>query len=121
MSKKEPDDIKFSTEAFDHLANKTRNERYVLRLYIAGMTPKSMKAVENIKKICEEELQDCYELEVIDITQQPHRIKEEDLIATPTLIKKLPLPIRKFIGDMSNTERIIVGLNLVCKKNTNPT
>ncbi len=116
LSKKEANDFKSSTEEFEQSAKKPRHERYVLRLYIAGMTKKSMMAVENIKRICVEELQDCYELEVIDITQQPNRIKEEDLIATPTLIKKLPLPIRKFIGDMSDTDRIIVGLNLVRKK-----
>ena len=80
------------------------------------MTPKSIKAIENIRKICEENLQGRYELEVIDIYQKPDFAKREEIIAAPTLIKKLPLPLRKFIGDMSNTEKILVGLNLVSKK-----
>ena len=79
------------------------------------MTPKSIKAIENIRKICEENLQGRYELEVIDIYQQPAIAKKEEIIAAPTLIKKLPLPLRKFIGDMSNEEKILIGLDLVSK------
>jgi circadian clock protein KaiB len=89
---------------------------YVLRLYVTGMTPKSINAIENIRKICEENLKGRYELEVIDIYQQPEFAKKEEIIAAPTLIKKLPLPLRKFIGDMSNKEKILVGLDLVPKK-----
>ena len=88
------------------------NRKYVLRLYIAGMTPKSTSAIMNVRKICEEHLKGRYELEVIDIYQQPTLAKGEQIIAAPTLLKKLPLPLRKFIGDMSNTERILVGLDL---------
>jgi circadian clock protein KaiB len=91
-------------------------ERYVLRLYIAGTTPKSTRAVMNIKEICERSLQDRYDLEVIDIYQQPVLARGEQIIAAPTLIKKLPLPLRRFIGDMSDTERILVGLDLKPKK-----
>ena len=91
-------------------------EMYVLRLYVTGMTPKSINAIENIRKICEENLKGRYELEVIDIYQQPEFAKKEEIIAAPTLIKKLPLPLRKFIGDMSNKEKILVGLDLVPKK-----
>jgi circadian clock protein KaiB len=87
-------------------------ETYVLRLYIAGKTPRSTQAIMNIKKICEENLKNHYELEVIDIYQQPELAKDAQIIAAPTLIKKLPLPLRKFIGDMSNRERILVGLDL---------
>ena len=80
------------------------------------MTPKSIKAIQNIRKICEENLKGRYEFEVIDIYQQPEYAKKEDILAAPTLIKKLPLPLRKFIGDMSNEEKILIGLDLVPKK-----
>ena len=80
------------------------------------MTPRSINAIENIRKICEENLQGRYELEVIDIYQQPEYAKSEEILAAPTLIKKLPLPLRKFIGDMSDKEKILIGLNLVPKK-----
>ena len=87
-------------------------EQYVLRLYVAGMTPRSTRAIANIKQICEEHLQGRYELEVIDIYQQPGPGQGEQIIAAPTLIKKLPLPLRQFIGDMSQTEKILLGLDL---------
>jgi len=85
---------------------------YILKLYVTGFTPASTRAITNIKKICEEHLKGRYELEVIDIYQHPVLAKGEQIIAAPTLIKKLPLPLRKFIGDMSNTERILIGLDL---------
>jgi circadian clock protein KaiB len=88
------------------------NEQYVLKLYISGTTSKSVRAIQNIKKICEEHLADRYTLEVIDIFQQPALAKGEQIIAVPTLIKKLPSPLRTFIGDLSNTERILFGLDL---------
>jgi circadian clock protein KaiB len=91
---------------------KPKNKEYVLRLYIAGTSSKSMRAVANIKEICEGSLKNRYDLEVIDIYQQPVLMKGEQIIAAPTLVKKLPLPLRKFIGDMSDTERILVGLDL---------
>ena len=91
---------------------KAKNGKYVLRLFIAGMTAKSSRAVANIKEICEKDLEDRYDLEVIDIYQQPALAKGEQVIAAPTLIKKLPLPLRKFIGDLSDTERLLVGLDL---------
>ena len=105
-----------STEEFEKSIQATHTERYVLRLYVTGMTPKSIMAIENIRKICEENLQGRYELEVIDIYQKPDFAKKEEIIAAPTLIKKLPLPLRKFIGDMSNKEKILIGLDLVSKK-----
>jgi len=85
---------------------------YVLRLYVAGLTKKSLRAIENLKKICQEHLQGRYELEVVDIYQQPDLAKGEQIIAAPTLIKELPPPLRRFIGDMSQTEKILVGLEL---------
>jgi circadian clock protein KaiB len=87
-------------------------ERYVLRLYVAGQTPKSMAAITNLKRICEEYLHGRYVLEVIDLYQQPQLAKGEQIIAVPTLIKKLPEPLRRIIGDMSNTERVLVGLDI---------
>jgi circadian clock protein KaiB len=88
-------------------------DRYVLRLYVTGMTPRSARAVNNLRTICDEYLEGQYELEVIDIYQQPVLTKGEQIIAAPTLIKKLPLPMRRIIGDMSNRERVLVGLDLV--------
>jgi circadian clock protein KaiB len=90
--------------------------KYVLKLYITGMTPNSKRAVENVKKICEEYLSGRYELEIIDIYQQPSLAEGEQIIAAPTLIKKLPFPLRKLIGDMSDTEKVLLGLDLREKK-----
>jgi circadian clock protein KaiB len=85
---------------------------YVLRLYIIGTTPQSMRAVANARRICEEHLQGRYELEVIDVSKRPTLAEGEQIIATPTLIKKLPLPLRRFIGDLSHTDRVLLGLDL---------
>jgi len=87
-------------------------DQYVLRLYVAGMTPRSRRAIENVSKVCEEHLEGRYNLEVIDIYQQPSLAKGEQIIAVPTLIKELPAPLRRLIGDMSNAERLLVGLDL---------
>lgn len=86
--------------------------RYLLKLYITGSTPSSNRAIVNIRKICEEHLQGRYELVIVDISQNPILAEGEQIIAAPTLIKKLPLPLRRFIGDMSQTERILLGLDL---------
>jgi len=93
-------------------APKVGSARYVLRLYVAGLMPKSTLAIANMKRICEENLQGRYELEVIDLYQQPQLAQGDQIVAVPTLIKKLPLPLRRVIGDMSNTERVLVGLDL---------
>jgi circadian clock protein KaiB len=87
--------------------------RYVLRLYVTGMTARSARAVRNLRTICDEYLEGRYDLEVVDIYQQPVLIKGEQIIAAPTLIKKLPLPMRRIIGDMSNRQRVLLGLDLV--------
>jgi circadian clock protein KaiB len=100
------------TNNFERALKNSSNNHYVLRLYVTGITPKSRLAIRHVKKICEENLQGRYDLEVIDIYQQPDLIREEQILAAPTLIKKLPLPLRKIIGDMSNTDRILVGLDL---------
>jgi circadian clock protein KaiB len=85
---------------------------YVLRLYVTGTTAHSARAIVNIRKFCEEHLAGRYELKVIDLSQDPALAKGEQIVAAPTLIKKLPLPLRRFIGDMSRTERLLVGLDL---------
>ena len=104
--------MKTSTEEFEKAATKVSRKKYVLRLYITGMTPKSSVAIANVQKLCEKYLKGAYELKVIDIYQQPKLAKGEQIIATPTLIKKLPLPLRKLIGDMSDTERFLLGIDL---------
>lgn len=110
------EDEKRVARELEKAARESGETKYVLRLYVAGMTPKSRRAIENIKQICEEELHGRYELEIIDIYQQPQLASAEQIIAAPTLIKKLPLPLRKVIGDFSDKERVIVGLDLRPKK-----
>ncbi len=109
-------DVKDSTVELEERLNCSKKQTYVLRLYVTGMTPRSIKAIENIKGIVEEKLQGYYELEIIDIYQHPELARNEQIIATPTLVKKLPLPIRKIIGDMSDKERVIIGLDLFPKQ-----
>lgn len=99
--------------AFEKALENSKNERYLLRLYIAGNTHQSANTIMNLRKVCEEYLQGRYQLEVVDIYQQPSLAKSDEIIATPTLVKRLPLPIRRIIGDLTETERILVGLNLV--------
>ena len=93
-----------------------RGPSYALRLYVAGMTPRSARAITNIKTICEELLKGRYSLQVIDIYQQPVLAKGEQIIAVPTLIKRLPLPLRRIIGDLSDRERVLIGLDLSPRK-----
>ena len=102
-----------SSKDFERALAQDSDEHYVLRLYIAGTTPRSIQAVANIRAICEETLHGRYDLEVIDIYQHPHQAKPEQIVVAPTLIKKLPLPVRKIIGDLSNTDRVLVGLDLL--------
>lgn len=97
---------------FEESLHSSKAPKYVLRLYITGTSPRSVRALENVKKMCEEFLQGRYELQVIDLLQQPQLAQGEQIIAAPTLIKKLPHPLRRVIGDMSSTERVLVGLDL---------
>ena len=97
-------------EALSH--NPLRRAKYILRLYVTGSTGRSLRAVHNLKKICEEHLLNDYDLEVIDIYKDPEAARAEQIIAVPTLVKKLPEPIRRFVGDLSNTQKILVGLDL---------
>lgn len=100
------------TEEFEAAIKNPEKEKYLLRLYVTGSTPQSTRAIENIKKICEEHLKGRYELEVVDLYQNPALAKGDQIIAAPTLIKKLPLPLRRLIGDLSSSERILLGLDL---------
>ena len=88
-------------------------ERWELRLYVAGQTPKSLRAFTNLKKICETELRGKYRIEVIDVLAHPERARADQIVAIPTLIRKLPPPIKRLIGDLSNKERTLVGLEIV--------
>ena len=90
----------------------SRQEKYVLRLYVSGATSKSALAVENIKRICEQHLKNRYDLEVIDIYQQPNLAREEQIVAVPTIIKRSPPPPRRLIGDLSNLRKVLFGLDL---------
>jgi circadian clock protein KaiB len=110
--KKTKKEIQGATRAFELALDKSKKEVYLLRLYVTGSTPQSSRAIANIKNICEEYLKGRYDLEVIDLYQKPNLAKGEQIIAAPTLIKKLPLPLRRIIGDMSGTERVLVGLDL---------
>jgi circadian clock protein KaiB len=87
-------------------------ETYLLRLFVTGMTPRSTASIARIKSICEEYLEGRYELEIIDIYQQPAVAKGEQIVATPTLIKKLPPPLRRLVGDLSDKQRVLLGLNI---------
>lgn len=87
-------------------------ERYLLRLYVAGLTPRSQAAIQTVRTICEEHLAGRYDLEVIDLYQQPTLAKGEQIIAAPTLVKKLPLPLRKLIGSLADEDKVLVGLDL---------
>lgn len=88
------------------------DETYVLRLYVTGTTPRSIRAIANLKQICEEHLKGRYTLEVIDLYQQPGLADGDQIVAVPTLIKRLPEPLKRLIGDMSDTDKVLVGLDL---------
>jgi circadian clock protein KaiB len=105
-----------SYKEFEEALETTKKDgKYILRLFIAGINPRSKKALENLKEICEENLKDEYELEVIDIYQQPIFAKEGKIIAAPTLIKELPPPVRRFVGDLSDKDKVLLGLDLRSK------
>ena len=91
---------------------KPANELWELRLYTAGQTPKSVAALANLKRVCEEHLAGQYTIEVIDLMKNPRLAKEHEIIAIPTLVRKIPAPLRRIIGDLSDTERALVGLQL---------
>jgi circadian clock protein KaiB len=93
-------------------AHATHEEKWELRLYTAGQTPKSLAAIRNLKKVCDEHLAGRYEIEIVDLLKNPRLAKDDQIVAIPTLVRKLPDPVRKIIGDLSDTERALVGLQL---------
>jgi circadian clock protein KaiB len=95
------------------LAVEKNATHYRLRLFVTGTTPRSARAIQNLRTICEEHLRDRYDLEVIDIYQHPEHVKAEQIVVTPTLVKQSPLPIRKLIGDLSDKERVLAALDIV--------
>jgi circadian clock protein KaiB len=109
---KKQDQFDDNVGIYEHLLDDHNNKQYMLRLFVAGLTTRSTQAIDTIKDICEEELKGRYTLEVVDLSKDPALAKEEDIIAAPTLIKKLPLPLRRLIGDLSNKERVLIGLDL---------
>ncbi len=89
-----------------------KEEEFNLRLYVAGQTPKSLAAIANLKRICEENLCGRYHIEVIDLMKNPHLAKDDQIVALPTLVRKLPEPLKRIIGDLSNEEKVLVGLDI---------
>lgn len=123
MSSKNPDgngngtlkrNVPSTTERFEEALNRksSRRAEYILRLYVTGSTPRSLKAISNLKKFCDENFPGEYELEIIDIYKNPEAVRDAQIIAAPTLIKKLPVPLRRFVGDLSNTQKLLVGMGL---------
>lgn len=108
-----PNSPREATKSFEAALNAApvRRAQYILRLYVTGSTPRSLKAIYNLKRFCEEYLQD-YDLEIIDIYKTPDAAREAQIIAAPTLIKKLPAPLRRFVGDLSNKQTLLTGLDI---------
>lgn len=108
------DKLRATTEKFEEALKQKRAHRveYILRLYVTGSTPRSLKAISNLKRLCEEYLPGAYDLEVIDIYKNPDAVRDEQIIAAPTLIKQLPAPLRRFVGDLSNTQKLLIGLDI---------
>ena len=98
------------------LAGKTKPDIMLLRLYVAGQTPRSVTAIANLHKICEEYLAGRYKIQVINLIENPKLARGDQILAIPTLVRKLPAPVRKIIGDLSNTERVLIGLDLLPQK-----
>lgn len=109
------------SKALERAARKQAKTKYVLSLYVAGITTKSSSAIRSVTEICQQYLKDRYELKVIDIYQQPGSVRKEQVIVAPTLIKKLPLPLRRLVGDMANKEKVLIGLDLRIKDESSDT
>lgn len=106
------DGVEATLQKFEKLLSDLAQPSYLFRLYVSGASPRSALAITNVRNICEQYLPAHYELEVIDVYQQLQATKDAQIIAVPTLIKELPFPPQRFVGDMSNTEKIVVGLKL---------
>lgn len=107
--------VQTAIEALEAASRDAKDQQYILRLYVAGLTTRSQQAIRTVTTICEEQLAGRYDLEVIDIYQHPELASDEQIIAAPTLIKKLPLPLRKIIGNMADKDKVLVGLDLRSK------
>ena len=118
--KKRTDQVQNQYAAFERALKQSRKQIYLLRLYVTGVIPKSLRAINNLKRICEQHLKGRYRLQVVDIYQQPVLAAGDQIIAAPTLVKHLPAPLRRFIGDMADTERILLGLDLRPAKGGGP-
>lgn len=94
-------------------AGKAKSDTWILRLYVAGQSPKSVAAFNNLTAICEEQLKGMYQIEVVDLLEKPQLARDDQILAVPTLVRRLPEPVRNIIGDLSNTERVLVGLDLI--------
>jgi circadian clock protein KaiB len=94
----------------------TDDEVWCLRLYVAGQSPRSLRAIANLKRLCEEHLAGRYDIEVIDLVERPGLARGDDIVAIPTLVRLIPVPLRKIIGDLSDTERVLIGLRIQPKK-----
>ena len=103
-----------ATEAFEDALKRAplKRAKYIFRLYVSGSSTRSLRAIYNLRKLCEEYLQDDYDLEVIDIYKNPDAARKEQIIAAPTLVKQLPQPLRRFIGDLSNTKKLLLALDI---------
>ena len=107
--------LRTTTEAFEDALNAApafKRAKYILRLYVIGSSTRSLRAIYNLKKICDENFPNDYELEVIDVYKHPEVARAEQIVAVPMLVKKLPEPLRKFVGDLSNAQKILVGLDI---------
>ena len=106
--------LRTTTEKFEEALNgkRVRRAEYILRLYVTGSTPRSLKAISNLKRLCDEYLPGAYDLQVVDIYKNPDAARDEQIIAAPTLIKRLPAPLRRFVGDLSNTQKLLIGLDI---------
>ncbi len=104
---------KLKTSQQKEQSAKARSDKWVLRLYVAGQTPKAITAFNNLRLICEDHLKGKYHIEVIDLVKKPQIARDDQILAVPTLVRKLPLPVKNIIGDLSNTERVLVGLDLI--------
>jgi len=104
--------LKDVSGVFEQALRAAAEERYVLKLFVSGMTPRSLRAIENLRNFCAEHLEGRHQLQIIDLYQHPEYAREAQVVAAPTLIKETPLPLRRFIGDLSHTERLLAGLDL---------
>jgi circadian clock protein KaiB len=112
--------LRNATDVFEEAlkGSSLRRAKYIFRLYVTGSSTRSLRAIHNLKKLCDEYLPGGYDLKVIDIYKNPDAAREEQIVAAPTLVKQLPRPLRRFVGDLSNTEKLLLGLEIYQPPNT---